>query len=140
MENEMPSSTKSFENRHATNVDNHENIFNFFSFFLSWKHFFSSTTKVPTFVFFLVFGIFLDTVFFGTSATKEGVTGPLASDTAVLGNKPNTKSRFWSKKKLKRKCRFRGFRRRWFQIFRSRNKIRKELEKTILDFRKFIFE
>ena len=41
---------------------------------------------------------------------------------------------------LKRKWRFRGFRHRWFQIFRSRSKIRKELEKSVLDFRKLVFE
>ena len=39
---------------------------------------------------------------------------------------------------LKRKCRFRGFRHRWFQIFRSRSKIRKELEKSIFEFSKSI--
>ena len=39
---------------------------------------------------------------------------------------------------LNRKWRCRGFRHRWFQILRSRNKIRKELEKLIFDFWKWI--
>ena len=40
---------------------------------------------------------------------------------------------------LKRKWRFRGFRHRWFQIFRSQIEIRKELEKMIFKFAKSNF-
>ena len=40
---------------------------------------------------------------------------------------------------LERKSRFRGFRYWRFQIFRSRNEIREELEKTILEFSKSNF-
>ena len=40
---------------------------------------------------------------------------------------------------LKRKSRFRGFRRWWFQIFRSQIEIQKELEKTIFKFLKSNF-
>ena len=40
---------------------------------------------------------------------------------------------------LDRKCRFDGFRHRWFQIFRPRNEIQEELEKSIkLGFWKWI--